>query len=103
MDILNIISNVCSIIGLFVSLFLTSKVIKLSHITFGNNTEAIMGSELDVAKNSSVIAAPNSVVDYKVINSSGNNIENNAWRYQVLNNYSYKIYDNLKNINIMGK
>lgn len=67
MENLNIIASVCSIAGLLVSLFLTSKVNKLSHVEIEEDAQAVTGSKNNVARDHSVIAASNAVVNYQSI------------------------------------
>lgn len=68
MEIINLFASVCSIVGLFVSLFVASSVHKLSKVDTGDNATIQNGNDNihAVTGDNSVIAAPKAKVNYNI-------------------------------------
>lgn len=71
MEAFNVFAGICSIVGLFVSLFVASKVQKISHSNNNNSGNIQQGDgNKNIADNNSVIADNHSSVKYNVYNNS---------------------------------
>lgn len=98
MEIFNIIANVCSIVGLFVSLFLASKFNKLSHVGIGKGAIVVNGNKNNLNLDCSVIAASNAAVDCQIINNG-----EGVWIDEILSQYLNKININHEKFKYHGK
>lgn len=91
MEILNIISNICSIVGVLTTLFVASKVIKISR-SFNKNAGEILsgdGRQIIVKGDAGALASENSVATYN--NYSHANIVGELDEPPVLNLKQYPI------------
>ena len=90
MEIFNLISGVCSIVGLFVSLFVASKVLKLSNSNNNNHGEIQQGDGIQkIAKDRAAFADHNSNATFN--DYSGATINGEIDEFPVLTGKKYPI------------